>query len=60
MSILLINILLKKLINHLPAEKKNIKIHGLSTNSKKIQKGFIFLPLMEENLMEKDLLMRRF
>ena len=37
--------LLKKLINHLPAEKKNIKIHGLSTNSKKIQKGFIFFAI---------------
>ena len=43
--ILLINMLLKKLINHLPAEKKNIKIHGLSTNSKKIQKGFIFFAI---------------
>ena len=36
--------LLKKLINHLPAEKKNIKINGLSTNSKKIYDKLKFRP----------------
>ena len=37
--------LLKKLINNLPEEKKNIKVRGLSINSKKTQKGFIFFAI---------------
>ena len=37
--------LLKKIINNLPKEKKNIRILGLSTNSKKIKKGFIFFAI---------------
>ena len=36
--------LLKKLIKNLSSEKK-IKIRGLSTNSKKIKKGFIFFAI---------------
>ena len=36
--------LLKKLINNLPKEKK-IKILGLSSNSKKIKKGYIFFAI---------------
>ena len=37
--------LLKKLIKNLPEEKKNIKVKGLSINSKKILKGFIFFAI---------------
>ena len=37
--------LLKKLIKNLPEEKKNIKVKGLSINSKKTQKGFIFFAI---------------
>ena len=37
--------LLKKLIKNLPEEKKNIKVRGLSINSKKTQKGFIFFAI---------------
>ena len=37
--------LLKKLIKNLSSEKKKIKIRGLSTNSKKIKKGFIFFAI---------------
>ena len=37
--------LLKNLINNLPAIKKNIKITGLTANSKKIKKGFIFFAI---------------
>ena len=40
--ILMKNMLLKKLISNLPKEKKKIKVLGLSTNSKKVKKGFIF------------------
>ena len=36
--------LLKKLINNLP-EEKNVKILGLSSNSKKIKKGYIFFAI---------------
>ena len=34
--------LLKKLIKNLPEKKKNLRIKGLSINSKNISKGFIF------------------
>ena len=37
--------LLKNLINDLPAIKKNIKITGLTANSKKTKKGFIFFAI---------------
>ena len=37
--------LLRQLIENLPKEKKNIKIRGLETNSKKIKKGFIFFAI---------------
>ena len=37
--------LLKKLINNLPKNQKNIKILGISTNSKRIKKGFIFFAI---------------
>ena len=40
--ILTINMLLKKLIKNLPKLKKNIKIKGITTNSKKVQKNYIF------------------
>ena len=42
--------LLKKLINNLPPEKKKIKIQGISTNSKKIKKGFIFFAIKGSKL----------
>ena len=45
MKILKTNMLLKKLINNLPEEKKNVKILGLSSNSKKIKKGYIFFAI---------------
>ena len=45
MRILVIAMLLKKLIKNLPEEKKNIKVKGLSINSKKTQKGFIFFAI---------------
>ena len=41
--------LLKKLINNLPPNKKNIKINGLSINSKKVKKGFIFFAIKGKN-----------
>ena len=44
----------KKLIKGLPLEQKSIEIKGLSTNSKKIKKGFIFLQLRAINLMVKN------
>ena len=37
--------LLKKLINNIPEEKKKIKIRGLSINSKQNNKGFIFFAI---------------
>jgi murE/murF fusion protein len=37
--------LLKKLINNLPEQKKKIVISGLSTNSKKVKKGYIFFAI---------------
>ena len=37
--------LLKQLINNLPKKIKNLKIKGLETNSKNIQKGFIFFAI---------------
>ncbi len=41
--------LLKNLIKNLPAKKKNIIIKGLSDNSKKIKKGFIFFAIKGRN-----------
>ena len=37
--ILTINMLLKKLIKNLPKLKKNIKIKGITTDSKKVKKN---------------------
>ena len=37
--------LLKKLIKNLPEKKKNLRIKGLSINSKNISKGFIFFAI---------------
>ena len=37
--------LLKKLIKNLPREKKKIEIKGLSSNSKKVRKGYIFFAI---------------
>ena len=37
--------LLKKLIKDLPKEKKKIRIKGLSDNSKKIKKGYVFFAI---------------
>ena len=42
--------LLKKLIKNLPEEKKNIKVRGLSINSKKTKKGFIFFAIRGNRL----------
>ena len=41
--------LLKKLINNLPEQKKKIVITGLSTNSKKVKKGYIFFAIKGHN-----------
>ena len=49
MEILLINMLLKNLINNIPEEKKKIKITGLSTNSKEVKKGYIFFAIKGNN-----------
>ena len=42
---LLINMLLKNLINNLPKDKKKIAIKGLSSNSKEVKKGYIFFAI---------------
>ena len=36
--------LLKKIIKNIP-EKKNLRITGLSTNSKEVKKGYIFFAI---------------
>ena len=46
---LLINMLLKNLINNLPEEKKKITITGLSSNSKEVSKGNIFFAIKGNN-----------
>ena len=51
--------LLKNLINNLPKDKKKVFIEGLATNSKEVNKGYIFLLLKEIVKMEKDLLKKR-
>ena len=43
--ILIINMLLKKLIKNLPKLKKNIKIQGITTDSKKVKKNYIFFAI---------------
>ena len=50
----------KNLINDLPAIKKNIKITGLTANSKKIKKGFIFLQFEAIKKTGKNLFMKQF
>ena len=42
---LLINMLLKNLINNIQKDKKKITITGLSTNSKKVKRGHIFFAI---------------
>ncbi len=42
--------LLKKLINNLPKENRNLIVKGLSTDSKKIKKGFIFFAIKGQKL----------
>ena len=49
MKSLLINMLLKKLINNIPPQKKNIFIRGLSTNSKNVKSGYIFFAIKGNN-----------
>ena len=46
---LLINMLLKNLINNLPEEKKKIKISGLSSDSKEVNKGNVFFAIKGNN-----------
>ena len=61
--ILTINMLLKKLIKNLPKLKKNIKIKGITTNSKKVQKKlyFFFFCNKEATIeMVKNLLIKLF
>ena len=41
---------LKKLINNLPEKKKKIIITGLSTDSKKVQRGYIFFAIKGNNI----------
>ena len=41
--------LLKKLINNLPEQKKKIVISGLSSNSKQVKKGHIFFAIKGHN-----------
>ena len=43
--ILIINMLLKKIIKNLPKLKKNIKIQGITTDSKKVKKNYIFFAI---------------
>ena len=54
-----ISMLLKNLIKDISKDKKNIKISGLSLNSKKVKRSY-FLLLKEIKLMVKNLLMRQF
>ena len=42
--------LLKKLINNLPKENRNLIVKGLSTDNKKIKKGFIFFAIKGQKL----------
>ena len=46
---LVINMLLKNLINNIPVEKKKINITGLSANSKEVKKGYIFFAIKGNN-----------
>ena len=49
MKILTLTMLLKKIIKNISKEKKNIKIYGLATNSKKVKKD----PRLGYTLSEK-------
>ncbi len=59
MENLIINMLLRQLIENLPKEKKNIKIRGLETNSKKIKKGFIFFAIKGNKVNVRNILTKR-
>ena len=41
--------LLQKITKNLPKEKKKLKIYGISNNSKKIKKGYIFFAIKGKN-----------
>ena len=41
--------LLQKITKNLPKEKKKLKIHGISNNSKKIKRGFVFFAIKGKN-----------
>ena len=47
---LLTSMLLKNLIKNIPKNKKNISISGISTNSKKIKKNYIFFAIKGNKL----------
>ena len=48
--------LLKNLIKEIPADKRNIFISGITSNSKEVKKIIFFLQLKEIDLMVKNLL----
>ncbi len=41
--------LLQKIIKNLPKEKKKLKIYGISNNSKKMKKGYVFFAIKGKN-----------
>ena len=49
MTSLLINMLLKNLINNLPEEKKKLKLQVLSTIAKKLKEDYIFFAIKGNN-----------
>ena len=51
------SMLLRNLIKDIPKNKTNIKIAGISADSNKIKKNFIFLLLKEKKTTVKILLM---
>ena len=57
---LLINMLLKNLINNLPEEKKKLLLQGYPLTVKKLVKEIFFLPLKEIITMEKIILKKQF
>ena len=41
--------LLQKISKNLPKEKKKLKIYGISNNSKKIKRGYVFFAIKGKN-----------
>ena len=41
--------LLQKITKNLPKEKKKLKIYGISNNSKKIKRGYVFFAIKGKN-----------